>query len=82
MVRTQIQLTEEQSKYLKKLSAELDVSVAEIIRRAVNRYIEDGKGPSREEIKKNAIEAVGKFSSKEKDLSINHDKYLAEVYGK
>jgi predicted DNA-binding ribbon-helix-helix protein len=34
MIRTQIQLTEEQSNYLKRLAAEDKVSVAELIRRS------------------------------------------------
>lgn len=82
MVRTQIQLTEQQSTKLKELAAEYDVSTAELIRRAVDRFIST-TGPeqiSDAEQRRRALEFVGKFSSGIKDLSINHDLYLAEAY--
>ncbi|MBK8430032.1 MAG: CopG family transcriptional regulator [Chloroflexi bacterium] len=43
MVRTQIQLTEKQSIILKQLAEKEEVSVAEIIRRSVNFYIEQSQ---------------------------------------
>jgi len=39
MIRTQIQLTEEQSAMLKQLSGKQGVSVAELIRRSIDHYI-------------------------------------------
>lgn len=83
MVRTQIQLTEQQSTKLKELAAEYDVSTAELIRRAVDRFISTA-GPdqvSDAEQRRRALEFVGKFSSGVRDLSENHDLYLLEVYG-
>jgi hypothetical protein len=80
MVRTQIQMKEEQMKHLKELALDKDVSVAELIRRAVQEYIAGSNKPDREIIKKRALAAIGKYSSKEKDLARNHDKYLAEDF--
>ncbi len=34
-----------------------------------------------EEQKKRAFDAVGQFSSDRSDVSINHDDYLADIYG-
>lgn len=83
MIRTQIQLTEQQSNKLKELAAEYDVSTAELIRRAVDQFITAAVPPaiSDEERRRMALAAVGKFSSGVHDLSINHDYYLAEAYG-
>jgi len=82
MVRTQIQLTEEQSKALKKLSAQRDVSVAELIRQGIDLYLRSCGAISQEERRQRAIKAAGRFHSGQADLSEKHDAYLAEVYGK
>ena len=80
MVRTQIQLTEEQSRFLKRLAAERDVSVASLIREAIERLKDSKDGPDREELKRRALSVVGMFRSGKSDISVNHDKYLAEIY--
>ena len=83
MIRTQIQLTEQQSSKLKELAAEYDVSPAELIRRAVDQFITAAAPTaiSDEEQRRLALEFVGKFASGVRDLSINHDFYLAQAYG-
>ena len=82
MVRTQIQLSKEQSKILKRLAAERDASVAALIREAVDMYVASKNKPDREELKRRALSVIGKYRSKERDISINHDKYLAEDFAK
>ena len=82
MVRTQIQLTEEQSEALKKLSSQKNVSVAELIRQGVDLYLRSCGTISQTERRQRAIRAAGQFRSGQADLSENHDVYLAEVYGK
>ena len=82
MVRTQIQLTEEQSKAFKRLSAQRDISVAELIRQGINFYLRSCGTISQEERRQRAIKAAGQFRSGQADLSEKHDAYLAEVYGK
>jgi len=81
MIRTQIQLTEEQSRALKELSAKKNKSMAELIRAGVDMLLHSITEISPEEKRKKALSAVGIFRSEENDLSVNHDKYLAEVYG-
>lgn len=81
MVRTQIQLTEEQSQALKRLASERRISVAELIRQAAEDLLRQSSTLSRVEMKRRALAAAGRFRSGEKDLSTRHDEYLAEIYG-
>ena len=82
MVRTQIQLTEEQSETLKKIAAQKNLSMAEIIRQGIDLYLRIYGTVSLEERRERAIKAAGRFHSGQKDLSERHDAYLAEVYRK
>jgi len=82
MVRTQIQLTEDQAKALKKIAQSRHLSVAELIRKAVDTVIKSSSVVDAEERHKRAIEIVGKFSSGKHDVSKKHDLYLTEVYNK
>ena len=82
MVRTQIQLTEDQAKTLKKIAASRQLSVAEIIRRAVDTMIKSSIAADPEDRIKRALEIAGKFSSRKRDVSKRHDVYLAESYSR
>ena len=63
MVRTQIQLTEAQAKAVKRAALEEGTSVAEVIRRAVERMAEARPKMSAQERVRRAIEIAGKFRS-------------------
>jgi hypothetical protein len=80
MVRTQIQLTEEQSERLRRLAEIDNISLAEVIRRSVDNYIEARQSVSREERKRRLLLVVGIGDSGVPDLGVNHDNYLAEIY--
>lgn len=82
MVRTQIQLTEDQARALKKIAQSRHLSVAELIRKAVDTVIKSSTVVNAEERHKRAMEIVGKFSSGKRDVSKKHDLYLTEVYNK
>ncbi len=82
MVRTQIQLTDEQAREIKKVAVAKGISVAEIIRRAVEEVIKSSTRADREERQRRAFEIVGKFRSGKRDVSKKHDAYLTEAYGK
>jgi predicted DNA-binding ribbon-helix-helix protein len=82
MVRTQIQLTEDQAKALKKIAQSRHLSVAELIRKAVDTVIKSNTVVNAEERHKRAMEIVGKFSSGKRDVSKKHDLYLTEAYNK
>ncbi len=80
MIRTQIQLTEEQVKTLKKIANKKQVSLAELIRQGVNALMRlSGEVPI-EECKKRAIAAAGRFHSGKQDISAKHDEYLTEAF--
>ncbi len=83
MIRTQVQLTERQMNALKTLAHKRQVSVAELIRQGVEHVISGPEPISDEEKMRRAMAIVGKFTDKDgaTDVSINHDKYLAEIYG-
>jgi hypothetical protein len=76
MVRTQIQLTEEQFKFLKHLSSMRQESLSNLIRRGVDMLIQSIPETDIKEKKQRAINAAGSLSIDIPDLSINHDKYL------
>lgn len=80
MVRTQIQLTEDQAKALKKIAQSRHLSVAELIRQAVDKVIKSSTVVNAEERHKRAMEIVGKFSSGKRDVSKKHDLYLTKAY--
>lgn len=82
MVRTQIQLTTEQARDLKKMALSRRASVSKLIRKAVDDLIKSNTGADVEELKKRALEVVGKYHSGKKEISRKHDDYLAEAFGK
>ena len=82
MIRTQIQLTEKQYKALKELSARDNTSMAGLVREAVECYSAERVISSNKKKYRKALDAVGKFESNYKDISKNHDKYLAEDFKK
>lgn len=81
MVRTQIQLTEDQARALKRISLSRHLSIAELIRQAVDTIIKTNTVIDTEERRKRALDIVGRFSSGKHDISKKHDKYLAEAFG-
>ncbi|MGH9367031.1 MAG: CopG family transcriptional regulator [Thermoanaerobaculia bacterium] len=80
MVRTQIQLTEAQAKALKEAAARQGRSMAELVRDGVEAFLRAEAGPGREELKRRAIAALGRFRSGKSDISSEHDRYLAEAF--
>ena len=81
MIRTQIQLTEEQARELKELAAREKVSMAELVRRAVDDLLRRAVTVPMDERRQRAMALVGQFRSGQSDVSEKHDEYLAEVYG-
>ena len=82
MLRTQIQLTEEQARLLRAAARREHVSVAEIIRRCVDASLGETE-QTREELYARAASLVGAFADREDaaDVSIAHDRYLDEDSG-
>jgi hypothetical protein len=83
MVRTQVQLTEEQLDKLRKASADTGKSVAQLVRLGVELYLSSVAQPQKDmrAMRERALKAAGKFSSGLPDLGLNHDHYLDEAFG-
>ena len=81
MIRTQIQLTEQQANALKELAHRENASIAELTRRAIDYWLETVDGVSVKERRQRALAVVGRFRSGQSDISERHDDYLAEAYG-
>jgi len=82
MVRTQIQLPEEQVAMLKKMALAQHKSMAEIIRQAVDFFGQARLGGGDRQHRRRAMAAAGRFRSGVKDLAAAHDSYLTEAFGK
>jgi len=80
MVRTQVQMEKGQLARLRKMADVEDISVSELVRRCVDRLLEEGSADERQERWKTALSAVGRFRSGRKDVSRRHDYYLAEAF--
>lgn len=80
MIRTQIQLPEQQVSALKNLAARQHTSMAELIRRAIDLFTASADAVDIQEQRQRALVAAGQFHSGQGDLSARHDDYLAEAY--
>ena len=77
--RTQISLTEEQARRLRRLARRHRTSMAALIREAVDRaYPPTGTEDARWET---ALSAVGGFHSGRTDISTEHDRELGDAFG-
>ena len=77
MIRTQIQLTEKQARAVKRAASARGVSMAALIREAVDRITE---GRTEDIMWKRALAAVGAFRGDKANVSEEHDRYLADAY--
>ena len=80
MKRTQIQLTYKQYKLLKELSAEKNISMAEVVREAITFYSSSTITITRDARIRDALSIIGKYNSGKKDISIKHDEYLEKAF--
>jgi hypothetical protein len=80
MIRTQIQLTDRQARRLKALASRQGVSMAELIRRAVDRALATEVIPDQDEIRQRARRAVGFAADSAHDVAEHHDRYLGEAF--
>ena len=81
MVRTQIQLTDQQSRQLRSRARERGLSLAELIRRYVEKGLSE-ETPDRAALYERAARVVGRFRDRRgaRDLSSKHYRYLDEAF--
>lgn len=82
MVRTQIQLTEEQASFLKASAAREGVSMAEFIRKLAVGAMTNRGARSDREVRQRAVRAAGRFRSGHSNVAANHDAYLSEDFAR
>jgi uncharacterized protein YgbK (DUF1537 family) len=83
-----VQLTEEQVRALKALARTRKMPVAKLVRESVVAYVTTAvKDPEQIKRKRRALAGLEKIKKAKyrdvegkKDVSINHDKYLEEIY--
>jgi hypothetical protein len=78
MERTQISLTAEQATRLRGLARRRRTSMAALIRDAVDRSYPPATGT--DEAWERALAAVGRVSSGRSDISVEHDRELADAF--
>jgi hypothetical protein len=79
MIRTQVQLTDEQVRRLKALAARRGTSLAELVRQGVEAVLSAGEGDVGAERQRRALAAAGRYRSGVTDLATEHDRYFAEA---
>jgi metal-responsive CopG/Arc/MetJ family transcriptional regulator len=81
MIRTQIQLRETQMQALKRIATEQQISIAEVIRQAIDQFLQaaNAEQSTWEETRRRALLAIGMFHSGLSDLSENYDEYFAQA---
>ena len=77
MIRTQISLTEAQMRRLRRAAAARSVSIAAVIREAVDRTIPD-EDADRVERQRRAFTLTGAYDSGHTETSEHHDEILGE----
>jgi predicted DNA-binding protein len=79
MIRTQVQLAEDQYERLKALAAKRSQSLSLLVRESVTRFLDETE---RAEAWDRLMEAAGRFHEPEKtrDVSTRHDDYVVETY--
>ncbi len=81
MIRTQMQLAEDQIEWLRREARDRGVSVSKLVREGVILFrAYEERFP--ENKKKRALSALGHFSSNVSDISERHDEYLTEAFRK
>jgi len=81
VIRTQIRLTDEQVRCVKRLAVERQVSMATVIREGVDLLLRSAETAATDDERiERAISAAGQFRSGGGDGAAQHDAHLQEAY--
>jgi Arc/MetJ-type ribon-helix-helix transcriptional regulator len=80
MVRTQVQITEEQARELRRMAREEGISLSEAVRRCIDRMLE--RRSDRAARYRHAQQLVGAFPDPRgaRDLARDHDAHLDDAF--
>jgi hypothetical protein len=80
MVRVQVQFSVQQLRSLREVAARRGVSIAEVVRQAVDRDLERDERRDRYD---RALSLIGHFTDRDQatDVAENHDRYLDGIHG-
>lgn len=80
MRKTQILISDEQMRRLRELAARRGVSVAQIVREALDEALNRSILRDASEARRKAAAAAGRFRSGCRDVARRHDDYLSEAF--
>ncbi|MCJ7796269.1 MAG: ribbon-helix-helix domain-containing protein [Thermoleophilia bacterium] len=80
MIRTQIQLRDDQAEQLRDLAAQEGISMAELVRRGVDRLLREASSTRRSGTRLDALTVAGRFDSGMPGIARHHDDELADAY--
>ena len=80
MIRTQVQLKEQQLRRLRALAAKRGLSISELVRNGVDHILSHAERGEHGDRAQRAIAAAGRFRSGRADVARRHDAYLAAAY--
>ena len=80
MIRTQVQLTEEQARALKAQSRQEQRSMADLVRESVTEYLARRRTVDGDQLVRRARELAGRFRSGHPDLAEDHDRHLTDAF--
>ncbi|MBW1982344.1 MAG: CopG family transcriptional regulator [Deltaproteobacteria bacterium] len=78
MIRTQIQIEEEQMQWLRTRASQKKISISQLIRESIAFFREHEERITSTK-KERALAALGLFDSGLRDVSERHDDYLADL---
>jgi len=79
MLRTQIQLTEAQSRAVKQVAASRGISFAEVLRELIDTHLDVANAGDR---RLRAVRVLGRHRSGRNDVSDQHDRDIADAFGR
>ena len=83
MVRTQIQLPEDEHRRLRRWARQRGISLSEAVRRCVAEQLtQEGTSPTREERVQAALAVCGRYADRSAPsrVAMEHDRHLADAY--
>ncbi len=80
MIRTQVQLTEEQARVLKAEARREQRSMADLVRESVSEYLIKRGVKDPKQLVDDARELAGRYDSGVEHLGERHDEYLDQAY--